>query len=697
MRGGGESGGEEAEKEEILGEKLARRRTRSVLIRKSSRGGPTTPVLSSWSLFPFGQEQQHQPIIKDALFTTTTSTNQTRVSARKLGAALWEFQNYFPLSKMHRGNHNNGVGAPPPPRQRHHHPAKDKGILGLSNFLADNCPSSPDQPASASNLTRHIAASLMQHHRSIGRNNHLLQPVSPTSCGSSMEVAPYNPAVTPTSSLDFKGRMGESHYNLKTSTELLKVLNRIWSLEEQHTSNIALIKALKAELDNARVKIKDLVRVRQADRHELDDLMKQIGEDKIVRKSKEQDRIHAAVQSVRGELEDERRLRKRSESLHRKLARDLSEVKSSLSNSLIELESERKSRKLLEDLCDEFAKGIKDYEQEVHFLKQKTDEDWTGSSDRDRLILHVSESWLDERMQMQLEQTECGLPRKNSIVDKLSLDIETFLRAKCMNKPLKNTESLLPRDRRKNSLESVPLNEEVVSAPQDAGDEEDSLGSESHCFELIKPSNSDFKLQVEEAVENGIDEKVKTDHSKKKPASSERVRSRTPSSLQVKFEEQMAWALSCGENKKSQVVNSEQGKGEEAKQTEINISQNSEHCEVTEAETYRKGNKQDERHGSNANYMAENHIRNRPFISDGGHVLPENNLNEASCSNTGWRNQASPVRQWMARLTSPALDMLQSSSKLPLRKKENTLKAKLLEARSKGQRSTRAKAFKSTS
>ncbi|KAL6174785.1 hypothetical protein ACLB2K_051431 [Fragaria x ananassa] len=694
MKGGGESRGEEAEKEENLGEKLARRRR--VLIRKSSRGGPDTPVLSSWSLYPFGQEQQRQPIIKDALLTA--STDHTCVSARKLGAALWEFQNYFPLSEMHRGN-----GVPPPPRQQlhhlhlhHHHLGKDKGTLDLSNFLADNCPSSPDQPASASSLTRHIAASLMQHHRSIGRNNnHLLQPVSPASYGSSMEVAPYNPAVTPTSSLDFKGRIGESHYNLKTSTELLKVLNRIWSLEEQHTSNIALIKALKAELDHARVKIKDLVRVRQADRHELDSLMKQIGEDKLVRKSKEQDRIHAAVQSVRDELEDERRLRKRSESLHRKLARDLSEVKSSLSNSLRELESERKSRKLLEDLCDEFAKGIKDYEQEVHFLKQKSDMDWTGSSDRDRLILHVSESWLDERLQMQLEQTECGLPERNSVVDKLSLEIETFLQAKHMNNTLKNTESLLPRDRQKNSMESFPINE-LVSAPQDAGDEEDSLGGDSHCFELNKPSNSDLKLQVEEAVENGIDEKVKSDHSKKKPASSDRVRSRTPSSLQVKFEEQMAWALSSSENKKSQVVNLEQGKAE-VKQTEISMSKKSEHCEATEDETYKKGNKQDERHGSDPNYMAENHIRNQLLISDGGHVLPENNLNEASCSNTGWRNQASPVRQWMAKLTSPALDISDSSSKLPLRKRENTLKAKLLEARSKGQRSTRTKSFKSTS
>jgi len=45
------------------------------------------------------------------------------------------------------------------------------------------------QPASASSLRRHIAASLMQQHRVIDRNDHALQPLSPASYGSSMEVS----------------------------------------------------------------------------------------------------------------------------------------------------------------------------------------------------------------------------------------------------------------------------------------------------------------------------------------------------------------------------------------------------------------------------------------------------------------------------------------------------------------------------
>ncbi|KAF3955316.1 hypothetical protein ACB098_01G147300 [Castanea mollissima] len=692
MKREGKSGEGEAEKEENLGEKLRRG---ALLVGK--RGGPSTPVHSwrLWAPLPPSTLAAHDTIINNKDYFPF-SHSLPSPSARKLAAALWEFQHYFPLSKMHRGVSNGGGGGADSRLRRHPHHhyklSKDKG-LDLSHFLADNSPSSPEQPGSASSLRRHVAASLMQHHRLIERNNHALQPVSPASYGSSMEVAHYNPAVTPTSSLDFKGRIGGSNYNLKTSTELLKVLNRIWSLEEQHASNISMIKALKMELDQSRLKIKELLRDRQAGRHEMDDLMKQMAEDKLVRKSKEQERIHAAVQSVRDELEDERKLRKRSESLHRKLARDFSEVKSSLSNALKDLESERKSRILLEDLCDEFARGIKDYEQEVHALKQKSDKDWAGGADRDRLILHISESWLDERMQMQLEEAQCGFAGKNSMVDKLSLEIETFLQTKRMDNS-KNTDNQLLRDRRK-SLESVPLNE-ALSAPQDMGDEEDSVGSDSHCFELKKPSNNDFKSHMDEAMDNHIDEAVKSNDMKKKLVSHERVKSRTPSNLQVKFEEQMSWAMSCNGNKKSQAVETEQGKTTEGKPNDISTFQMSEQCEANEDSSYQNRSKHNEIHGSNSSYMVDSLIRSQFSLSDGVNINPDSNFGEACCSNSGWRNQASPVRQWMSKVISPDLDVSEPSSKLPPGLKENTLKAKLLEARTKGPRS-RLKASKRNS
>ncbi|XWS48852.1 hypothetical protein CRYUN_Cryun13aG0112300 [Craigia yunnanensis] len=549
-------------------------------------------------------------------------------------------------------------------------------------------------PESASSLRRHIAQTLMKHHRSIEKSNHSLQPVSPASYGSSMEVAPYNPAVTHSRSLDFRERIGESHYNLKMSTELLKVLNHIWSLEEQHASNISLIKALKMELDHARVRIKELLRDQQADRHEIDDLMKQIAEDTLVRKSKEQDRIHAAVQSVRDELEDERKLRKRSESLHRKLAREVSEAKASLSNALKDLERERKSRKLLEDLCDEFARGIKSYEQKVHALRQKSDEDWAGASDDDGLILHISESWLDERMQMKLEEAQSDFAEQNPIIDKLGFEIETFLQAKRIGTSVsKRTDYLSRRDRRK-SLESIPLNE-AVSAAKDVRDEEDSGGSDSNCFELNKPSSVDLKSHEDEALKGDIKEIMKSNHAEIKPSAYEKSKSRHPCSVQVKFEEKMDRAM-CNGIKKSQLADSDQENTGVGNTTEITVSQKFENDEATQYSSEGRKNKLDEIHGLSSNYVLDNLIRNHVALSEGGNINPEKYCGEASCSFAARRNQPSPVRQWMTKVTSPDVDVSESSTKLRPGTKENTLKAKLLEARSKGQRS-RLKIFKGKS
>ncbi|GLU05904.1 hypothetical protein SLE2022_229770 [Rubroshorea leprosula] len=676
MKRGEKSGDGVAEKEENLGEKLSR----TVLLVGNRRGGPCTP-LPSWKLYhpPHHSGTQHPPA----------------VSARKLAATLWDFHHHdhdhhLSDSNMQRSiNSNNG---------RHHHHRqrnhfKDKGI-DLSQFLHDHCPSSdPDQPESASSLRRHIAQTLMQHHRAIERSNHALQPVSPASYGSSMEVAPYNPAATPDSSLDFRGRVGEPHYNLKTSTELLKVLNRIWSLEEQHASNISLIKALKTELGHARIRIKELLRDQQADRHEIDDLMKQIAEEKLARKSKEQDRIHAALESVRDELEDERKLRKRSESLHRKLARELSEAKSSLSSALKDLEKERESRRLLEDLCDEFAKAIRNYEQEVHFLKQKSEKDWTGKADHDRLILHLSESWLDERMQMKLEEAQPGFAEKNSVVDKLGFEIETFLQANRVGTSKRN-DHVLARDPR-NSLESVPLND-AVSAPQEVGAEDDSAGSDSNCFELNKQGNGDLKPDDDDqAVSCHIEEIIKSNNVEKKPASRERIRGQNQSSLQVKFEEKMALAMANG-NKKSQVVDTEQENTGEANTSEITVSRKFEKDEATPDTAQERKNELDEVHGVSSNSVLDNLIRNHVPLSEGGSMHSQNDHGTSSSSFPARRNQASPVRQWMSKFTSPDLDATESSTKLPPGLKENTLKAKLLEARTKPPRS-RLKIFKGKS
>ncbi|KEH18746.1 hypothetical protein MtrunA17_Chr8g0347871 [Medicago truncatula] len=327
-------------------------------------------------------------------------------SARKLCANLWQIQ-HTPFAKM-----NKHGGTILRRRRRLHHQS-----------------TTSDQSPSASTIRRHVIASLVQRYRSVGKNACALPPASP-GYNNSVEVAPYKCEVTSTSSIDIKGITEESRYNLATSKEVLNVLNRIWSLEEQHASNISAVKALKTELNRSRTQMKELIREKQMNRQEMEKLMKQMTIEKFVRKNKEHDRIQTEVQSLKEELEDERRLRKHSESLQQRLACELSEVKSSFSSCLRNLEQERKAQILLENLCDEFAKGIKNYEQKVHCLRQNSENGYLEGENVDRLILHISEGWLDERTQMKRAQSDSDIIDRISIVDKLGFDIETFLHAK---------------------------------------------------------------------------------------------------------------------------------------------------------------------------------------------------------------------------------------------------------------------------
>ncbi|KAE8681547.1 GDSL esterase/lipase [Hibiscus syriacus] len=561
------------------------------------RAGPSTPS-PTWRL-EFSPQNSTTPEFLQL-------PNGSSVSARKLCANFWDLQPHYSLPTLHKR----------PSKLRLHH-FKQKGF----DAAADPPRTPRDQtPASASSLRKHSAASPMQHRRSVERNGRAPQSVSPASCGRSLEIAPYDPAVAPSTSLDFKGRS-------ERSKKLLKVLNRIWSLEEQHVSNVSLVNALKTELGHSRGRIKELLREQQTERQEMDNLMKQVTEDKYIRKNKEQDKVKAVVQLVRDELENERRLRKRSESMHRKLARDLSEVRSSFANALKELERERKARILLENLCDEFARGVREYEQEMRFLKHKHEIDHADGKKPERLILHISEAWLDERMQMKLAQGQTDLAEKNSIIDKLSLDIETFLEAK-------------------RSTGSRKIDEQYSS------------DSDLQCYEPKKTANrvqskGSCKLHGDNALVCRGEELGNRISIRKKAQSEDAVKSSKSRSFRGRFDEHMATGDTSHDNKV----------------------------------------KRNRSSGLSSSNVLDNLIRNHSLSSEGDKVHPECSLREDSCVQSVFKGRASPVRQWVSKLSSPNFEKTDSCLTLPPGYKENTLKAKLLEARLEGQQS-RAKAAK---
>ncbi|GAB2231128.1 hypothetical protein Droror1_Dr00027416 [Drosera rotundifolia] len=570
--------------------------------RKRRGRGPSTPPPPTWPPV----ESSH------TRFHTSASSS---VTARQLGAAVWEMSSYQRSRGRRRGGEERGK------------------MEAVVEDLDDG--SGEEQPQSTSSFHRQIAESLMQHRRS--RSFAPLRPVSPESCSSSMEVTPFNPADTPSSSLAIQAKTVETSYGPRTSTKLLRVLNRIWSIEEKHKLNASLVKSLKTELENARVRIKELLKEKRTDNQVIANLMKQITEDKLVIKSMEQERTKSKVHSARNEAEEERKLRKRSETLHRKLAREVSELKSSFSTALNELQRERQARIIVENLCDEFALCIRDYEREPRSLNHGSEKDLVFRENDDGLVIHMSEAWLDERAQLKVSNE-----KKKTIVDELGSEIETFLRSRrredLRGKKVKERNTIW-----RHSLESFPLIE-AGSAPKLADDEDDSRSTDSfsNCFELNNKIADGDGIEQARVEENGKD-KVKTTQGSSK--------SRGMSSLQARF---LRHVSSSHDNARAL---RRPGTENQSKRFPIR--------------------------GADSNHTVDSTLNRSSSSSMGGHkVHPEADRADASKRHITIARSTSPVKKWEPSISTHSTEEVAKSGS-----KEHTLKARLLEARLEGKQS----------
>ncbi|XP_010053773.1 uncharacterized protein At5g41620 [Eucalyptus grandis] len=624
------------------------------------RGGPSTPP-PTWRLeLSPSQPQTHS--IQEFL---TPLPHPSALSARKLCACLWEIEphqtvHFARMMSKSKSRHR---------QHKHHHD------LGFEDFVLPSTVK-PEEPATAGCLTEQIAASPIQRHN-YGGTDHAFESATPETCSGSMEVAPYKPP--PRGSFDGKGRVGGSGYSLQTSTELLKVLNRIWSLEEQHVSDKSMLKALKSELHQSHSRIKELVWEKQKDSRIMDDLMKELAEDKYDRKQMEQERI-AEAELLREETEKERKLRKRSESLHRKLAKELSELKSPYSTALRELEREKKARVLLENLCDEFAKGIRDYEQVVRSLKHGPIKESVVRESLDRLILHISEAWLDERLQMKLAESHDDVAGKDTVVDKLSSDIESFLQTKRSAESSKNGEiswnDTKERCFRRPSLESFAL-KDGGSAPPVAHDDDRSFDSDLQCFEQsnkvdAQENKDSCKRNGANASHGHLDDLVRSRSSDKDMRRCEIAKSCNPSTPPE----------AC--------ING--GTGENVKMGEENRS-GPNNMETFEMGTNAGDCQQGEHRGSDANGSFDHMIRSHSLRLKSARTRPASNSRDGHRGLPGYTGQISPVQKWPSKVPLREPGKITSSLRWPKGLKENTLMAKLLEARIEGQHS-RSKAHR---
>ncbi|CAA0842541.1 Uncharacterized protein SHERM_08403 [Striga hermonthica] len=365
---------DERERGELMSEKLKL----GILVGK--REGYSTPS-PTWK---FGSSQE-------------AIDSRNTLSARQLGANLWEMQAQLNLRADDKMSTKSGPSLS--------HPKQDD-VFGTQEAISPS-----KQPTNGISLRKQLKqSSAAQHNLRVEKVGQAQTPLSPASYCSSMEMAPHRATLSPHGSLTPNGKFKDSAHGVKTSTELLKVLNRIWTLEEKHALDMSLVKTLKRELGQAQARIQELLQDKKRDQNEIGTLTAGIKELKAIRKN-DQDRT-------------------KDEKLHLQLASELSALKLSFSHVMNELEREKRARALLEDLCDEFAKGIRNYEREVRLVKQNSGDQILHEGQNDRFILHISEAWLDERAQSKLEDDREKFSEKQSPLDKLCPEIEAFLREK---------------------------------------------------------------------------------------------------------------------------------------------------------------------------------------------------------------------------------------------------------------------------
>ncbi|KAG5553209.1 hypothetical protein RHGRI_011165 [Rhododendron griersonianum] len=273
--------------------------------------------------------------------------------------------------------------------------------------------------------SRHRTSSISHRIRLVDKNVGLLDSLSSASL---MEIETRSRGQTPSRSMvGGMPRLKDISNALTTSKELLKIINRVWSRDDQPSSSLSLISALHAELERARLLVNQLIQEQRLEENEINCLVKCFAEEKVAWKNKEKQVVEAAIESVAGELEVERKLRRRFESLNKKLGNELAETKSSLLKAVKELESEKRARGIMEQMCDDLARDIGDDKDEVQKMKRESVR-INEEVENERETLHIADKLKEERAQMKLLEAKNKFEEKNTIVDKLRNQLEAFMK-----------------------------------------------------------------------------------------------------------------------------------------------------------------------------------------------------------------------------------------------------------------------------
>ncbi|KAK9117757.1 hypothetical protein Sjap_016704 [Stephania japonica] len=217
--------------------------------------------------------------------------------------------------------------------------------------------------------------------------------------------------------------------------QLVKLLGHTWEHKHQYFSGVFVLSSLNSELNRARKQINHMIHEQQcnADRKRL--------QHKATWKSEEQERIcTATIKSISGDLERERRLRKRSEKFSKTLLQELALTRDALSKATKEAKSEKRAREILEQARNELARGIGEDRAEVEELRRNSTR-VQEEVEKEREMLHLADMMREERVQMKLSEAKYQFEEKNAVVDKLRNELQVFLKAKQNERGSQNHES----------------------------------------------------------------------------------------------------------------------------------------------------------------------------------------------------------------------------------------------------------------
>ncbi|KAI5068063.1 hypothetical protein GOP47_0016408 [Adiantum capillus-veneris] len=400
---------------------------RAILIGR--RGGPSTPapswkVSDSSTLDPSFQHRLHHSRHRHHLQRTHQSKGLV-ISARKLAASLWELQEspYF--------------NAGPTCAQKN---VQQKVIsVHLEASLTEQQCVQDGQ---------HLSVPTMSH---IGKGSRKRSSISRKSRGevrilcAKLEepgeyhiLSDYIKAIIANGSRTLtpeilehgsKAILSSSRCGPTTTSDLLKILNHVWHLEEQHASSMSLVSTLRVELDEARSQLQELLLNEKNFCKEVKSIGTRIAEERASWQEQQQQHITVAIRSIMQDLEIERKSKQKLEVLHRKVAKEFRLARKSLYRALEDLQRERKARQLMEEVCDELAIEIGQDKARVEELKLQSAK-VKEEVEEERKMLQMAEIWREERVQLKLMEAKLELEEKNTAFNKLRSQLEAFLKAK---------------------------------------------------------------------------------------------------------------------------------------------------------------------------------------------------------------------------------------------------------------------------